>query len=106
MKQTVHNTDFHNAFHSMGRGNQFSDDALNMLFNYFEEFDDEMELDVVSICCEYSESSVEQIIRDYSIDCDFIEDDEIEAHVLSYLEDHTTVIGVCPSDCSIVFVQF
>jgi hypothetical protein len=90
----------------MGRGDQFSYEALNMLFNYFEEFDEDMELDVISICCEYSESSIEQIIRDYSIDCDSIEDDEIEAHVLSYLEDHTTVIGICPTDGSIVFAQF
>jgi len=90
----------------MDRGNQFSYEALNMLFNYFEEFDEDMELDVIAICCEYSESSVEQIIRDYSIDCDGVEDDEIEAHVISYLNDHTTVIGVCPSDGSIVFQQF
>ena len=106
MIQTVNNSDFHNAFYSMDRGNQFSYEALNMLFNYFEEFDEDMELDVIAICCEYSESSVEQIIRDYSIDCDNVEDDEIEAHVISYLDDHTTVIGVCPSDGSIVFQQF
>ena len=108
MKQTVNNSDFHNAFHRMDRGNQFSYEALNLIYEYFEEYeqstDEEIELDVISICCEYSESSIEQIIRDYSIDCDDIEDDEIDAHVLSYLEDHTTVIG--QTDDSIVFIQF
>ena len=106
MIQTVNNSDFHNAFNSTDRGNQFSYEALNMLFNYFEEFEEDMELDVIAICCEYSESSVEQIISDYSIDCDNVEDDALQAHVIAYLDKHTSVIGVCPSDSSIVFRQF
>lgn len=109
MIQTVNNSDFHNAFNRMDRGSQFSYEALNLIYEYLESVEEDtgepIELDVISICCEYTESSVEQIVRDYSIDCDDIEDDEIDAHVLSYLEDHTTVIGVC-DDGSIVYEQF
>jgi hypothetical protein len=109
MIQTVNNSEFHNAFNRMDRGNQFSYEALNLIYEYFESIEsvtgEQIELDVISICCAYTESSVEQIIRDYSIDCDDIEDDEIDAHVLSYLEDHTTVIGQT-SDLSIVYEQF
>jgi hypothetical protein len=109
MKQTINNSQFHSAFYHMDRGNQFSYEALNLIYEFFEQIEDaseqEIELDVIAICCEYSESSVEQIIRDYSIDCDSIEDDEIEAHVLAYLDEHTTVLGLT-DDGSIVFAQF
>jgi hypothetical protein len=93
MIQTVNNSEFHNAFNRMDRGNQFSYEALNLIYEYLEELDPNMELDVISICCDTSESSVEQIIRDYSIDCDGVEDDEIDAHVIAYLDDHTTVVN-------------
>jgi hypothetical protein len=105
MIQTVNNSDFHNAFNAMDRGNQFSYEALNLIYEYLEELDPNMELDVIAICCDTSESSVEQIIRDYSIDCDGVEDDEIDAHVIAYLDDHTTVLGQT-SDGSIVYAQF
>ena len=109
MIQTVNNSEFHNAFNSMDRGTQFSYEALNLIYEYLEQYEvdtgEPVELDVIAICCEYSESSVEQIVRDYSIDCDDVEEDSIDAHVLSYLEDHTTVVGVC-HDGSIVFAQF
>jgi len=105
MKQTVNNSDFHNAFNHMDRGTQFSHEALNLIYDYLEEIDPDMELDVIAICCDFSESSVEQIIRDYSIDCDHIEDDEIDSHVLNYLYAHTGVAGQT-TDGSIVFQQF
>jgi hypothetical protein len=52
---------FIDAFHNMGRGNQFSHGALCALFNYMEETEDncgeEVELDVVALCCEFTEYS-------------------------------------------------
>jgi hypothetical protein len=108
MIQTVNNTDFHNAFNAMDRGNQFSYEALNMLFNYFEEFDPEMELDVISICCSYSEMTFEDVMTSYDVEnTDLLDlDDEkvVKQLVMSYLEENTMVIGV--TDDSIVFEQF
>ena len=68
-----------------------------MLFNYFEEFDENMELDVIAICCEYSEMTPEEIASSYNLD----EDED----VLEFLDMNTSVIGET-SDGSIVFAQF
>jgi len=108
MIQTVNNSDFHNAFNSMDRGNQFSYEALNMLFNYFEEFDPEIELDVIAICCEYSEMSYTDIIGNY--DTDITESDantekEQIAYIKDWLSDNTMVIGES-DDGVFVFQQF
>ena len=37
MKTSVNLSDFRDAFHRTGRGNQFSYEALGVLFDYFEE---------------------------------------------------------------------
>jgi hypothetical protein len=108
MIQTVNNSDFHNAFNSMDRGNQFSYEALNMLFNYFEEFDPEIELDVIAICCEYSEMSYTDIIGNYDTDItesDANTEEEQIAYIKDWLSDNTMVIGES-DDGVFVFQQF
>lgn len=105
MIQTINLHDFRQAFHNMGRGEQFSYEALELIYDFFEENSPDSELDVIAICCEFEEMSIEQIIRNYSIDCDEVEDDEIFSHVMDYLEEHTSVIGQIDED-SIVFIQF
>lgn len=108
MIQTVNNSDFHNAFNRMDRGNQFSYEALNMLFNYFEEFDPEIELDVIAICCEYSEMSYTDIIGNYDTDItesDANTEEEQIAYIKDWLSDNTMVIGES-DDGVFVFQQF
>lgn len=50
---------FQDAFTYMGRGNQFSYEALRALFDHLEQIEEdtgeEIELDVIALCCEYSE---------------------------------------------------
>lgn len=50
---------FQDAFQIMGRGDQFSYEALRALFDYLEQLEEDMgeqiELDVIALCCEYSE---------------------------------------------------
>ena len=111
MKLAIENaSQFRDEFRQCGRADQFSYEALGLLFDYFEEIDSDYDLDVIAICCEYSEESVSDIARNYSIDlndCDSEDDDYIEqcaAAVLAYLEDHTSVVGVTPS--GIVYAQF
>jgi hypothetical protein len=110
MIQTVNNTDFHNAFNAMDRGNQFSYEALNLIYEYLESIEsytgEPIELDVISICCEYSEDDYESIASSYSIDLDDIETEEekIEA-VRQHLEDNTTLVGE-PSYGHFVYQQF
>jgi hypothetical protein len=93
----------------MGREEQFSYEGLGVLFDYLESYEDstgeQIYLDVIALCCDYTESTIEEIIRDYSVDIDGIEDDEIEEHVLDYLNYETTVCGVTDSR-TIVYQQF
>ena len=103
MKSTATKRTFIDAFRSAGRENQFSYQALESLFDYFEEYEagtgEEIELDVIAICCEYQESSIEDIKSDYSLDAELDEDEVIE-----WLSEHTQYIGV--GDDGLVFASF
>jgi hypothetical protein len=72
MKTTVSKYDFERAFVTAGRKDQFSYEGLAVLFGYLEQLEQdtgqELELDVVALCCDYYESSTEEIITNYRID--------------------------------------
>jgi len=106
MKQTIQNaSQFRDEFRQCNRQGQFSYEALGLLFDYFEEIDPDYDLDVIAICCEYSEGSTAQVAEWYGLELP--EDETEEEHqtaVLAYLNDHTSVIGVTPS--GIVYAQF
>jgi hypothetical protein len=93
MKTTVSNYDFERAFADADRKDNFSYEGLNLLFDYLEELDPDMELDVIALCCDYCEDTMEDIIHSYSIDVeDMDEDDTVEA-VRSFLNENTTLVG-------------
>lgn len=97
MKTTVSNHDFVEAFRAYGRLDNFSFEALDLLFSYFEEYEEstgeEIELDVVAICCDFNESDADDIIADYRIDVEGMDDDEKIDAVRDYLNDNTTLVG-------------
>lgn len=94
MKQTIQSHDFHDAFLRYGRKDNFSYEGLDLLFDYLEECDPDMELDVIGLCCDYSEDSPEDIAANYSIDISECEDiDEVRQTVREYLDHHTSVVG-------------
>ena len=101
MKQTINSCDFVDAFRAHGRQNQFSYDGLRALFEYLEEMEDgmgeEMELDVIALCCDYSEfASAKEAALEYGMtaeeDKDEQDEDAIEEHALQWLQDRTSVI--------------
>lgn len=100
MKQTISTNDFVEAFRKYDRFDQFGRAALESLFDYLEETEDslgeEMELDVIALCCDYAASDVDTIAQDYNIDVDGMDDDEKRAAVLEYLNENTTVVD---DDC-------
>jgi len=107
MKTTVYLHDLRTQFHQMGRGDQFSYDGLRVLFEFLEEYEDstgsEVELDVIALCCEYSEETPEDVAKNYGIK---LEDDGNELNnVLDWLHDQTIVCGVT-KDGSIVYQAF
>jgi alpha-amylase/alpha-mannosidase (GH57 family) len=112
MKQTIDLHDFRDAFYKMGRKDSFSYEGLEVLFDYLEEFElatgEEMELDVISLCGEFAESTIDDLISIYDIDisdCDPDDEEAIEETVMEYLEQNTIVCGVT-SEGSVVYAVF
>jgi hypothetical protein len=109
MYQSVSSYDFHNAFKLRGRETQFSYDALELLFNYFEELEtreNPIELDVIAICCDYSECTHEEIANNYSIeDLEDLSIEDKNQAIEDFLNDNTILIGIT-SDSKLVYLQF
>lgn len=112
MKTTISIYDFRQAFHDMGRGEQFSYDGLRVLFNYLEDYEDQwdkdIELDVIALCCEYSEETPEEIAENYgyTFDEDENENDETRREaIIQFLNDRASVCGVT-EDGAIVYQAF
>lgn len=89
MIDTITKYSFQDAFHKMGRGNQFSYEGLLALFDWFEEYEDsagsQIELDVIAICCEYAEyDSLKDFQNDYGDEYESLED----------IENNTTLIKI------------
>lgn len=98
MKTTIDFSDFREAFRRHDRESSYTRQGLELLFYYFEELEsdlgEEIELDVIAICCDYDENHWEDVASYYSIDLTDYEDedDKIEA-VRDYLTDRTTLVG-------------
>jgi hypothetical protein len=92
MKTTLDLNDFQNAFDRL-RPNNFSYEALGVLFDYLEELDPDMELDVIALCCDYCEDTLEDIIHSYSIDVEDMDEDDTAEAVRSFLNENTVLVG-------------
>jgi len=96
MIQTITKSDFTSAFHKMGRGEQFSYEGLIALYDYLEDYEDstgeQIELDVIAFCCEYSEyESLAEFQQDYGEDYQSIEEIEHATQVIM-IDDNSFII--------------
>ena len=87
MIQTITKSDFTSAFHRMGRGDNFTYGGLIALYDYLEDYEDstgeQIELDVIAFCCEYSEyESLAEFQQDYGEDYQSIEEIEHATQVI------------------------
>jgi hypothetical protein len=111
MIQTISVYDFRDAFKRYGRGDQFSYEGLELIFDYVEEYEqsagEQVEFDVIGICCEWNEQELNDVFNTYPIECksENPTEDEIKHAVLEYLHDETQVAGVTDSG-TVVYVQF
>ncbi|GAF84823.1 unnamed protein product, partial [marine sediment metagenome] len=73
--------------------------GLRVLYDFFEEWQEstgqEVELDVIAICCEWSELTISDIQEQYDLDTWSVSD---------YLDYHTMIAG--KTDTTIVFQDF
>ena len=74
MYKLISRYEFITAFRVMGRNNQFSYEALNVLYDYYEEIEPHnnglgIELDVIAFCCEWTQyKSIEEYNEAYETD--------------------------------------
>lgn len=94
--QTLNKSQFINAFKSWDTyANNFSYEGLEVLFDALTDMgSDDFELDVVALCCDFSELTVDEIINSYGLD-DNECDSEAERHTLvsDYLSENTWLCG-------------
>ena len=95
MKQTInHASQFRDAFRAAGRQDQFSYEALGLLFDYLEDVQPDYELDVIGLCCDYAESTPVEILEGYGVELNDDEKEDAIPVAMQYLEDRTSVIGL------------
>ena len=80
IKKTITEQQFINEFMSI-RPDNFCYDSLRRLYEFYDEvyYDTDMELDVIAICCDWTEyDNYYQAVQEYGTDCyDTLEDNTI-----------------------------
>ena len=100
MKRNVSEHDFTEAFRDYGRQDDFSYEGLKALYEWFEQYEEdtgeEIELDVVGICCDFSEyDTALEAAEEYGYEPEMCDDDEEnEENAIEWLQDRTSVIVV------------
>ena len=85
MKKTIKLYDFQREFEEMDRKDNFSYEGLEALYNWLDEvMGDDFELDVIALCCEFTEY---ENMRDFWKNYDEGDYPDIET-----IEEHTNVI--------------
>lgn len=88
--------DFKDEFERYDRGDNFSDEALEELYNYYDDLGEPYELDVIEICCNWTEyENLEEYAKEYMNESGFEgieDDDEKEEIITDNLENNTYFI--------------
>lgn len=93
MIQTITETMFKDQFKAL-RPDNFSYEGLSALYNFLDDMGESepVELDVIAICCDFSEEPLQDILDNYGLDS------------LEELQEHTMVVAVL--DDSIVYQTY
>lgn len=104
MYQTISQWDFVRAFTEMNRETNFSEEGRIALFDFLEEVNPDSELDVIAICCDFTEySNLNELKQEYShlLEGEDLEDDD---EVLEFFRDETVVLEL--SNGGVIIQQF
>lgn len=113
MKQTIDLYQFRRAFEFQGRADNFSYEGQKLLFDYLEQLEDDtgetIELDIIALCCGYSEDTFAEVASSYSLDVtdyrgEALDGDALRDRVLDYLANNTSVCGT--TDTRVVYQSF
>lgn len=97
MKTNVTLSDFRDAFVNYGRKDNFSYEGLETLYNWIGEFDDscktETELDVIALCCEFTEyEGLDEFQQNYNKEDYETIDDICNATSVIMIDDESFII--------------
>jgi len=97
MYQRINFSDFIDAFRNHDRAEQFSYDGKRALFDHLEQLEEDtgepIELDVIGLCCDYAESTADEIIEEYDLDTSDCEDDDARRDLVDgFLNENTIII--------------
>lgn len=91
MYTSVNLSSFRDNFRQV-RPNNFSYKGLECLYEYLTQLEvetgQEIELDVIAICCDFTESTIEEVLNDYNLES--IEDLELNTTVI-YVDEDTVI---------------
>ena len=112
MKQAVNFYDFDRAFIERDRENKFTYEGRKALFEYLEDLEDdigeEIELDVIALCCEYEEYKNVYEYLDYYTPivnkADYEDEEEFNEAVKEEIRENTTLIEI--DDNSFIIQQY
>ena len=108
MKITVTESMFKDQFKAYGREEHFSNAGLSALFEYCEDcFGEDWELDIIGLCCDFTESDIDTIANDCGIDLsDCVDLEEQFDMMLDFLENETAVIHSDKDTGTILYSDF
>lgn len=107
--KTVNFYYFRQAFYAHERQDQFSSAALREIFDWLESVSEDsgenMELDVIAICCDFAEFTIDEFIREYGVDVSDCNDEKQHGEAVenylqnnggwySWVDDETIVFSV------------
>jgi len=107
MKQTIYLSDFCDAFTHSDRKEQFSYEALCVLFNHVTkieaEIGEEVEFNMLDFCCSYNEAPVDEVADDFGIELSS-DESKHRQEVIAYLNETDAYVG--ETACGIVYREF
>jgi hypothetical protein len=108
MKHTLTKFDFMDGVRN-APNNPFSYGALEILWDYLTDLEygtgEEIEFDPVAFRCEFCEQSFNEIISDYKIDAQGLNEEVGKKTVMEFLQKNTTIIGITEQG-TILFQNF
>jgi len=100
IKKDVTRYDFHEEFKQCGRGDQFSSEGLDLIYDYLNDYalteDSNIDLDVIAICCDFAEYDS---LKDFQ--CDYGDE-----YVSMDMIDHNTILLQNNNSDTFVIQQF
>ena len=80
----------------------YSLEGYEAIFNYYEDYDEAIELDIIAICCDFNELTFEDFISDYSLEVG--EGEELEEVVINHLDSAGTWYQIL--DDTVIYIAF